>query len=320
MTGSFALRNGLLVTAVLVGLALLPLVASDYLVLTATRMMVLAVFAVGYNALFGYSGMLSLGHALFFAAGLYGAGLPVYHLGWSPAGAFVFGTLAAGLLSAAVGALALRTIRVSFMIVTLMFAQVGYLLALQQNTITGGQEGLSLPAATRSFDVLGLAVDLADPMQRYAIALGLLALALAVSLAVFAGARGRIYIAIRENEGRTEMLGFDVFRHKLELFVLSGLISGAAGAAYGILFSYLGTTFASFQYSIEALLFTLLGGAGTLLGPLLGVVLMVTLIDRLSEVTTAYLLVVGVVLIALVLWFPKGILGTIRERWAPWLI
>eukprot|EP01032_Pedospumella_encystans_P037877 gene37877-42902_t len=92
-----------------------------------------------------------------------------------------------------------------------------------------------------------------------------------------------------------------------------GGIAGAAGAAYGLLFGYMGSTFASVQYSIEVLLFTLLGGAGTLLGPLLGVGLMMTLIDRLSELTSAYLLVIGVVLIALVLWFPKGILGSIRE-------
>ena len=107
---------------------------------------------------------------------------------------------------------------------------------------------------------------------------------------------------------------------KLEAFLYSGGIAGAAGAAYGLLFGYMGSTFASIQYSIEVLLFTLLGGAGTLLGPLIGVVLMMTLIDQLSEITSAYLLVIGVVLIALVLWFPKGILGSIRERWLPWLM
>lgn len=320
MTETPFLRNAGLVAAVLAGLALLPLIASDYLILTVTRMMVLAVFAVGFNALFGYGGLLSLGHALFFAAGLYGAGLPIYHLGWSVPAGFGIGVVAAAVLSLAVGALALRTIRVSFMIVTLMFAQVGFLLALQQSALTGGQEGLSLPLASRRFAVAGLSVDLADPMTRYGLALGLLAIALLVSLLAFGGRRGRIIIAVRENEGRTDMLGFNVFRLKLELFVLSGTIAGAAGAAYGILFGYLGTTFASFQYSIEALLFTLLGGPGTLVGPLVGVGLMVTLIDRLSEITTAYMLVIGVVLIGLVLWFPKGILGTVRERWAPWLM
>lgn len=320
MTEAPFLRNAGLVAAVLAGLVLLPVIASDYLILTVTRMMVLAVFAVGFNALFGYGGLLSLGHALFFAAGLYGAGLPIYHLGWSVPAGFGFGVIAAAVVSLAVGALALRTIRVSFMIVTLMFAQVGFLLALQQSWLTGGQEGLSLPSASRRFAVAGFTVDLADPMTRYGLALGLLAVALVVSLLALGGRRGRIIIAVRENEGRTDMLGFNVFRLKLELFVLSGTIAGAAGAAYGILFGYLGTTFASFQYSIEALLFTLLGGPGTLVGPLVGVGLMVTLIDKLSEVTTAYMLVVGVVLIGLVLWFPKGILGTLRERWAPWLM
>jgi branched-chain amino acid transport system permease protein len=313
-------RNIVLLAVVMAALFLLQFVLPDYYVLTATRMMVLAVFAVGYNMLLGYVGLLSLGHAMFFAAGLYGSGLATYHLGIAVPAAFVIGVVAALVFAFVIGWVALPTVRVSFMIVTLMFSQVGFLTTLYFSTYTGGQDGLSLPAAARHIVLPGLDLDLADAMVRFNIAYGLLVVALALCFFVLVSRRGRIFAAIRENEGRTEMLGFDTFAAKLEAFLYSGGIAGAAGAAYGLLFGYMGSTFASIQYSIEVLLFTLLGGAGTLLGPLVGVIVMTTLIDQLSELTTAYLLVIGLVLIVLVLWFPRGILGSIRDRWLPWLM
>ncbi len=293
--------------------------ASDYLVLTFTRMMLLAVFAMGFNILFGYTGLLSLGHALFFGTGVYGAGLLVYHFNWPVPAAFLAGILVSMIVAIAIGILALRTVRDSFMILTLMLAQVGLLLVLYFNVYTGGDQGLTLAQASRSFTVGDYIVDLADAVTRYNIAFVLLLLTLAISFSLVEGRFGRIFRAIRENEARTEMLGYNVLSAKLFSFVLSGTIAGMAGAAYALLFGYIGSTFTGIQYSIEALLFTLLGGAGTLLGPLLGTVLMTVLIDRLSEVTSAYFLVIGFILIALTLWFPKGLLGAVRERWLKWL-
>lgn len=320
MTAVHMRRNLILLGVVLALIFALQFVVPQYYVLTITRMMVLAVFAIGYNMLLGYVGLLSLGHAIFFAAGLYGAGLATYHLGISVPLAFLVGIVAALGLAFIIGWVALPTMRISFMIVTLMFSQVGFLTTLYFATYTGGQDGLSLPQAARHFNLFGVDLSLANEFVRFNIAFCLMLVALAICFAVLVSRRGRVFTAIRENEGRTEMLGFDTFAAKLEAFLYSGGIAGAAGAAYGLLFGYMGSTFASIQYSIEVLLFTLLGGAGTLLGPLIGVALMMTLIDQLSGLTSAYLLVVGVVLIALVLWFPKGILGTIRERWARWLM
>jgi branched-chain amino acid transport system permease protein len=128
-----------------------------------------------------------------------------------------------------------------------------------------------------------------------------------------------VLVAIRENEERTRMLGYDTQANKLLAFVLSGTVAAAAGAAYALLFAYVGATFASIQYSILPLLWVLLGGAGTVLGPLVGTLLMFYLVDVTSGYTSAYMLVVGVALLVLVVWFPKGLLGTLRERVAPWL-
>jgi branched-chain amino acid transport system permease protein len=306
-------------SAVIVALFLLQFVLPEYYHLTATRIMVLAIFAMGYNVLFGYTGLLSLGHAMFFATGLYAAGLTAYHLEWGVLAAFGFAIFSGALVSAAVGAVALRTSGVAFMIVTLMFAQVAYLASLYFTTWTRGDEGLVLPGSARSFDIFGWHVDLVNPTTRYFIALALLATTMVVIYRLVSGPTGRALVAIRENEARTRMLGYNTFIIKLKAVVISGTLSAAAGAAYALLFAYVGSSFAGIQYSIDALLFTLLGGAGTILGPLLGSFMMFYLVDISSNFTTAYLLVTGIVLILLVLYFPKGVLGTVRDKWLPWL-
>jgi branched-chain amino acid transport system permease protein len=292
---------------------------TEYQYLTLARVMALATFAVGYNILFGYAGLLSLGHAMFFAAGLYGAGLTAFHLGWSAPAAFAAGLLAGAAFSFLVGLVALRTSGVAFMIVTMMFSQAIYLLILYFGAYTRGDEGFTLPASARTFAVFGLPVDLADPTVRYNLALALLAAAIAATLVLVRSPAGRVLVGIRENEERTKMLGYDTYRYKLFALTLSGAISAAAGAAYALLFAYVGASFASIQYSIYALLWTLVGGAGTVAGPFLGTLLMFQLIDTASEYTSAYLLIVGIALVLLVLFFPRGILGALRARFLPWL-
>lgn len=283
------------------------------------RVMVLAVFAMGYNLLFGYAGLLSLGHAMFFAAGLYGAGLTAYHLGWGMPAAFAAGLAAGAALSLVIGLLALRTTGVAFMIVTMMFAQVFYLLTLYFGTWTRGDEGLVLPQQVRSIAIGDVRLDLTDPTTRYMAALSLFSIVLIATLGIVRSAHGRVLVAIRENEERTKMLGYDTFANKLVAMVVSGVICASAGAAYVLLFGYVGSTLASVQYSILPLLWVLLGGAATTLGPIVGTVFMYYVVDIASGYTSAYMLIVGAALIFLVLYFPKGVLGSIRDRWVRWL-
>jgi branched-chain amino acid transport system permease protein len=286
-----------------------------------TRIMILASYAMGYNLLLGYTGLMSLGHAMFFAAGLYGAGLTAYYFGLDPLSAFVAGIATGLCLSTAIGLIALRTSGVSFMIVTLMFAQACFLLTLYFNEITGGDQGFVLDFSAWSWDFGGEEgpLSLISPPIRYNLAWLLFTVCLLVSLFLMRSRIGRVLIAIRENEARTVMLGYHSFRYKLGSLALSGMMSAAAGATYALLFSYIGSTFAGIQYSILPLLWVLLGGQGTILGPLLGTGLMFYLIDVSSEYSSSYMLIVGVALLLLVLWFPKGILGTLREKWLPWL-
>lgn len=279
------------------------------------RIMVLASYAMGYNLLFGYTGLLSLGHAMFFAAGMYGMGLSVQFLGFSPAPALVAGIAAAFVLAAVVGLLALRTIGVAFMIVTLMFSQSVYLTILYFGRYTRGDEGFVIQQADRVM----AGIDLSDPTNRYFAALALMTIVLGISLALIQAPFGRVLIAIRENEDRATMLGYNTTRYKLIAVIASGTLSGFAGASYGLLFGYVGASFATVEYSILPLLWVLLGGAGTLLGPLVGAGFMFYLIDLSSGLTSAYLLIVGVTLVLVTLFARAGLVGEIRKRLAPWL-
>jgi branched-chain amino acid transport system permease protein len=310
MTRAIALHLGV-IAALFAAQYLLP----SYHQTNIARIMVLAVFAMGYNIAFGYTGLLSLGHALFFAAGLYATGLGIELAGLSAAPALLLGLIAGGAIAAATGVLALRTGGVSFMIVTLMFAQTGYLTILYFGTYTRGDEGIVINRAARAIGSLDLSAD----TPRYFAALALFAIALLINLMLTRSRLGRSMIAMRENEQRSRMLGYNPFRVKLIALVISGLYAGAAGAAYGVLFGYVGASFATIQYSILPLLYVLLGGAGTTLGPFLGALIMFYLIDISSGYTTAHLFVVGAALLVLVLFAPKGILGTLRERAVKWL-
>ena len=314
-----SLRPLLLHLAVIALLFALQFILPAYHHGVLTRIMTLAVFAMGYNILFGYTGLLSLGHAMFFSAGLYGAGLTVYHLGWSVPAGFIAG-LASGLaLATVIGFLALRTTGVAFMIVTLMFGQIFYLLTLYFAEYTRGEDGLVIDQAARVIEIGDVWINLTDPTTRYFAAWLLFSMVLLITFFVVRRPLGRVLVAIRENEERTRMLGYDTFAAKLGAVMVSGTISASAGAAYAMLFGYMGATFADVQYSILPLLWVLLGGAATTLGPLIGTVFMYYIVDLSSGYTTAYLLVVGVALIVLILFFPKGLMGTIRERWLPWL-
>jgi branched-chain amino acid transport system permease protein len=300
-----------LIAVLLAGHFVLP----DYHHGNMSRIMVLSVFAMGYNIAFGYTGLLSLGHALFFAAGLYKASLLITLMGWPAGPAMLAGVLAGGVMAAAVGALALRTAGTAFMIVTLMFAQAGYLTILYLNRWTRGDEGIVIPQPLRRIGPF----DLSDEGTRYLAALVLFAAGLFFCLWLVRSPFGRVMVAMRENEERARMLGYNPFRVKLIALILSGLYAGAAGAAYAVMFGYAGASLASVQYSILPMLWVLLGGAGTVAGPFVGCLLMFYLIAYAADVTSATLLVVGVALLLLVLFAPSGLLGTLRERGLKWL-
>ena len=291
---------------VLVGLGVLQFLLPPYHQGVVTRILLFSTYAVGYNLLLGYTGLLSLGHALYFAAGLYGAGLPVYYLGLEAVEAFFVGLLGSMAVAALLGIPALRTTGLRFSIVTLLFGQTGYLLTLYFNRITWADQGLTLPLQV-------------PPLLRYNLALLLFGGVLLGTLWLVRSPFGRVLMGLREHEERTQLLGYDPFLYRWTAHLLSGALSGAAGAAYALLFAYVGNAFASVLYSVYPVLWVLVGGAGTTLGPLVGVALVTYAVEAASGLLHAYLVVVGAALVLLIRAFPQGILGSLRDRRWRWL-
>ena len=310
---SLALHAGVIAV-----LFLLQFVLPAYHHANAARIMVYAILAIGYNVLLGYTGLMSLGHAMFFAAGAYGAGLGVHWLGLAPLAALCLGIAGGFSVSAIAAVLLVRSSGVAFLIVTLMLAQAFYLSTLYFNTVTLGDQGIVL-SHLQPIELFGHSLPLSDPSVKYNLALLALTVSLGLCVWLARSPIGRVLIAIRENEPRTRMLGYETAHYRVLAVVISGTLSGLSGALYCLLFSYVGSSFAALQFSTFPLLWTLLGGAGTVLGPLIGTGVMFYLVDISSGFTSSYLLVVGAALVALTLWFPKGIAGTLRDRFMPWL-
>jgi len=312
---SNTVRSSILHLSVLCLLLILFFILPEYHSGNVARILIMAVYAMGYNLLFGYTGLLSLGHALFFASGMYGLGLSIDHLGLTAVPAMLVGLFSALAISTIIGFLALRTSGVAFMIVTLMFAQAGYLTILLAGKYTRGDEGFVIKQSDRTL----AGIDLSQADNRYFAALILFAIFFLFIGWLVQTRFGKTLVAIRENPERARMLGYNIQRHKLIAIIISGALSGVAGAAYALLFGYAGATFSTVQYSIYPLLWVLLGGAGTTIGPLIGTVFMTYLIDISSEFTSAYMLVAGLVLILLTLFAPHGLAGLLRKKFLPWL-
>ena len=309
-------NRSILLHVLIVGLLFgLYFVLSEYHTGNLARILVLTIYAMGYNVLFGYTGLLSLGHALFFASGMYGLGLSMQFLSFSPTTGMLMGAICALVVAAVIGFLALRTTGVAFMIVTLMFAQAGYLTILLFGEYTRGDEGFVIQQADRMVGTF----DITQADNRFFIALVLFAVCFFFTAWMVQTRFGKTLIAIRENEERARMLGYNVQKHKLLAVIISGTLSGISGAAYALLFGSVGATFSTVQYSILPLLWVLLGGAGTTIGPLIGTVFMFYLIDISSAYTSAYMLYAGIALILLTLFAPQGIAGVIRSKVLSWL-
>ena len=168
---------------------------------------------------------MSLGHAMFFASGLYGAGLTVYYWGFGAVSAFAFGVGATFVLAAIFGLIVIRTTGVSFLIVTLMFAQAAFLTTLYFNRVTRGDEGIVISSQLRPLEIGSSAFPFADPSMKYNVAWLVFAVSFIAAMALVRSPIGRIWVAIRENEARTRMLGYNTYKYKFLALVVSATIA-----------------------------------------------------------------------------------------------
>jgi len=277
------------------------------------KLLCFALFACAFNLLLGYTGLLSFGHAAFFGGASYITGHLVKNSGLTPELGIMGGTLFAGLLGYIFGSLAIRRQGIYFAMVTLALAQIVYFVALKA-PFTGGEDGLQGIPRSHLFGMIDL---------NHAYSVGGSPLALNLYYFVFVmfclgfwiihrtihSPFGQVLKAIRENEPRAVSLGYKVERFKLMAFVISAALSGMAGSLKSLVFQLASLTDVSWHTSGEVVLMTLLGGVGTVLGPMVGAFTVVTLQSELSSVGSWITVIIGVTFVICVLLFRRGFVG-----------
>ena len=263
-----------------------------------------ALFACAFNLLIGYVGLLSFGHAVFLGGAGYGSAHAAKVWGFPPEAAILFGTLVAAALGVVIGALTIRSRGIYFANITLAFAQMIYFFSVQAK-FTGGEDGIqSVPRGV----FLGL-LDLRRPLTMYFVVLAIFLLGFLIVYRAIHSPFGQVLKAIRENEPRATSLGYRAEHYKLIVFALSATLSGLAGATKAIVFQLASLTDVHWTMSGEVVLMTLLGGLGTVFGPVVGAFIMIGLENYLATLGAWVTIVQGVIFVVCVLIFRRGVIG-----------
>lgn len=279
----------------------------------AINILLFGLFAVGFNLLFGYTGLLSFGHAAFLGTGSYLTGIAMVHGGLPWVAALLVGVLTATAAGVVIGFLAIRTRGIYFSMVTLALGQIVYYAFYKAERWTGGENGLR-GIQVPKIELGGFTLDFLNPTTKYYVILVFVAAALWFVSRLLASPFGAVMEAVRENETRAAACGFDVARTKLLVFTLSAAICGLAGALRALHLSVVPIDSLHYLQSGQAVMMCLLGGMGTFFGPFVGAAVFLTLEDVVTTLTQHWMAVVGIVFIVFVLFFPAGIWGTLMKR------
>ena len=296
------------VAAVLAFLLVLPLLMPYHAL--AVNVLIFGLYAVGFNLLFGYTGLLSFGHAAFLGVGSYGAGIAIVSLALPWWAAIGLGVLAATVAGALIGLLAIRTRGIYFSMVTLALGQIVYYAFYKAERWTGGENGLR-GVRVETIDLAGWQINFVDPLSKYYVILAFVAAALWLVSRVLASPFGAVVETVRENEQRAAACGYDVARTKLLAFTLSAGLCGLAGALRALHLSIVPIDSLHYLQSGQAVMMCLLGGMGTFFGPFVGALVFLVLEDVVTHLTAYWMAVVGGIFMVFVLFFPRGIWGSI---------
>lgn len=279
----------------------------------AINILVLGLYAVGFNLMFGYAGALSFGHAAFLGMGAYGCGIAFVKFGipWLPS--IGIGVLVATALAFVMGYLAIRTRGIYFAMVTLALSQLVYYTVFQARTWTGGDDGLR-GVNLAKINLVGFEFNFLNPTVRYYVIGAFVLFALWLLSRILESPFGAVLEGLRENEARARACGYDVSRARLIAFTLSGMFCGLAGALYALHLSIVPIETLHYTMSGLAVMMAILGGMGTFFGPFVGAATILLIEDLVSLWTVHWQLFVGAIFIVFVLFFPKGIWGSLLER------
>lgn len=266
-----------------------------------------ALFACAFNLLLGYAGLLSFGHAAFFGGAAYITGYVTKEWGFTPLLGVLAGAGFALVIGTVFGFLAIRRQGIYFAMVTLALAQIIYFLALQM-PFTGGENGLRASPG----HLFGL-IDLNNSLAMYYFVFAIFLIGFGIIYRTINSPFGEVLQAIRENESRALSLGYDVDHFKLLAFVISATLAGLAGATKAIIFQFAALTNAHWQTSGEVILMTLVGGLGTVFGPVLGAITVGALSHELSAFGSWVQVILGTIFVVCVMVFRRGIIGEIQR-------
>ncbi|MGF9761375.1 branched-chain amino acid ABC transporter permease [Microvirga sp. 0TCS3.31] len=295
---------------VLGAVAIAALLAAPFFFYPVLLMSILcfALFACAFNLLIGYVGLLSFGHAAFFGGAAYFTAHAAKVWGWEPLAAILLGVAGAAVMGLVMGFLAIRRQGIYFAMITLALSQMFAFICLQV-PFTHGEDGIQ--GVPRGY-LLGL-IDLNQPLAMYYLTLAIFLFGFFAIWRIVHSPFGNILKAIRENERRAVSLGYRVDRYKLGAFVMSAALAGLAGSTKAIVFQFATLTDVQWQMSGEVILMTLLGGIGTLVGPIVGASLVIALQNYLAASDFPVLVLIGIIFVICVLLFRRGIVGEILE-------
>lgn len=297
-------------------LIIAPLVLPEFWRRFLTEILIWGLLAMSSDVLIGYTGMVSFGHSAFFGLGMYGAAAALLIV--SPPNlwlAIIFGLAGAGTVALFVAYFSTRLRDIYFAITTLIFSQIFYVIIFTWTAVTGGENGLTFRRPALSF--FGLFSTPFDTATLHWFVLAVVAVSYLILRRIMQSPFGMVLQSIRENEPRTRAIGYPVERYKIVAVMLSGLFAGLAGVLYAIQNRFAAPDFVYFLVSGETVIFNVMGGIGTLLGPIVGAgffLLLRELLGRLFGEQFPYLIPLGFIFIAMIIFLPQGLLGFAR-RW-----
>jgi branched-chain amino acid transport system permease protein len=286
--------------------ALAPLVVYPVFLM---KVMCFALFACAFNLLIGFGGLLSFGHAMFLGSAGYVSAHAAKVWGLTPELAILLGTGSAMVLGLLAGMLAIRRQGIYFAMITLALAQMIFFFYLQ-TPFTGGEDGIQAVPRGRLFGL----IDLSNVWAMYAVVFAVFIGGFLLIWRTVHSPFGQVLKAIRENEARATSLGYDTDRYKLLAFVLSGTLAGLAGATKALVFQLASLTDVHWTMSGEVVLMTLLGGLGTLFGPVVGAAIIISMENYLAQLGAWVTVVQGIIFVVCVLAFRRGVVGEIAHR------
>lgn len=297
-----------LLALVIAALVAVPWVASYFFIFIATEILILGLFAASFNLIFGYTGMLSFGHAAFFGIGSYATALVLIHLEWPFLACLLVSMGVSALLALVIGFLSVRLNEVYFAMLTLAFGMMVFAIAYQWRSVTNGSDGLA-GFILKDFG-LGLDLTLGNPSVYYHVVLAIVGIAAVVLYIICRSSFGMVLKAIRQNPERVSFAGLNVRSYRLAAFVIGGTFAGLAGGLIAPFLRVASPELLHWSMSAEPVLMSILGGTGYFLGPFVGSALFVLLETVITSYTESWMLVLGIILALMVVFFRKGLLGT----------